>query len=75
LNQSETEELISVLRVLGGVCEDLSQRLAALVGVLSPVDRQRYDKELKRLEGRGNLTNAALAVATLEEKILPPDQS
>jgi hypothetical protein len=75
MNRSEAEELVSVLKTVSGICEDLNQKFVALENILSHADRQRYDKELKRLREHGNLTNAALAVATLEEKILPPDQS
>jgi hypothetical protein len=75
MNRSEKEELVSVLKIVSGICEDLNQKFVALENALAPVDRQRYDKELKRLRKHGNLTNAVLAVATLEEKILPPDQS
>jgi len=75
MNRDEAEELMTVLKIVGGICEDLNQKFLALENALSPADRQRYDKELKRLRGRGSSTNAALAVATLEEKLFPPDQS
>ncbi len=74
MNRSEIEELLGVLKLVGGICEDLNQKVVALENSLSPSDRRRYDGELNRLRGRGNSTNAALAVATLEEKILPPNR-
>ncbi len=75
MNRSEAEELVSVLKTVGNLCENLNQRLLALENTLSPADRQRYDKELNRVRGRGSSTNAVLAVATLEEKLFPSDQS
>lgn len=71
MNPSEAEELLSCLVVLSDSCENLTQRIVAVENTLSQPDRDRYDKELRRLRERGPATNAALVIEALQRKILP----
>jgi hypothetical protein len=71
MKSDETQELLSLLELLGGICEDLTQRVVALENSLSGVDRERWKVESKNLKGRGNITNVALALEVLRGKILP----
>ena len=70
MNHYETE-LFDAMQLFGGLLEDLSQRTLALENFLSPVDRQKYEQELKRVRARGPATNAAVAVEVLQRKIDP----
>ncbi len=62
-------ELFDALQLFGGLLEDLSQRTLALENSLSPADRQRYDKELKRVRELGQSTNVAVALGVLQKRI------
>ncbi|MGA7080961.1 MAG: hypothetical protein ACLPZJ_05405 [Terriglobales bacterium] len=62
-------ELFDALQLFGGLLEDLSQRTLALENSLSPADRQRYDKELKRVRELGQSTNVAVALEVLQKRI------
>ena len=62
-------ELYDVLQLLGGLLEDLNQGTLALENSLSPVDRQKYEKELRHVRGRGSSTNVVAALEVLQKKI------
>jgi|HubBroStandDraft_5_1064220.scaffolds.fasta_scaffold3300878_1 hypothetical protein len=63
------EELMSTLRLLGGLLEDLNQRIVALESVLSPQDQKKYELELKRVRARTPSTNVVLALEVLRGTI------
>jgi len=71
MKRAEVEELLRCLELLGGLCEDLTQRVVAVENAFQSPDRQRYEKELKKLKERGGLTNAAIALEALRTKLLP----